>query len=295
MAINPITKPYTPTKEQSNGAHSKGALLRPDAPDDGRYVSKEEYWATYYDHADASYEWNDGYLEAKPLPNQIQFTLYRWFLILLDQYLAVHQNAKMIGLETGFSLTVPDPKKPNRLKETVRKPDIAVVHNDNPIVLGDTERSYSGTCDLCIEALSDSTKHEVDRDIKVKKVEYEFVGVQEYYILDPSNTHMHFYQRTATGKYIEITPDAEGVIHSVVLPGFRFRLRDLHQKPTLEALALDKVYQGYVLLDYQAAVAHAEAEQKRAEAEQKRAEALAAELTAAYAELARLRGTTSSS
>jgi len=65
------------------------------------------------------------------------------------------------------------------------------------------------------------------------------------------------------------------VIHSNVLPGFQFRLRDLYRKPSLETLAVDEVYQGYVLLEYQAALA--------------RAEALAAELAQAQAELARLR------
>lgn len=45
---------------------------------------------------------------------------------------------------------------------------------------------------------------------------------------------------------------------------------------------MDEVYQGYVLLEYQAALAQAAAERKRAEA-------LAVELAQAQAELARLR------
>ena len=61
---------------------------------------------------------------------------------------------------------------------------------------------------------------------------------------------MHFYQRTAAGVYVEMQPDAEGVIRSQILPGFQFRRRDLKRLPTLEELALDPVYQGYVLLKY---------------------------------------------
>ena len=132
--------------------------------------------------------------------------------------------------------------------------------------LGAHERSYRGICDLCIESLSDSSKVEVERDTKVKKMEYEFAGVQEYYILDPSDEHMHFYQRTPGGDYVEIQPDAEGVIHSVILPGFQFRLRDLHRQPSLEALAVDEIYQGYVLLEYQAALKQLKAERRRADA-----------------------------
>ncbi len=48
----------------------------PLAPDEGRRVSKEEYWARWYEnpypHIDVSYEWNNGILEAKPLPNYPQ-------------------------------------------------------------------------------------------------------------------------------------------------------------------------------------------------------------------------------
>ena len=107
MTTTPTTRAYTSAKE------SMPTPVRA-APDDGRYVSKAEYWATYYDHADASYEWNDGYLEAKPLPNQIQYNLYLWFLLLLQQYLQVYDNARLMGLETGFSMTVPDLKLPGR-------------------------------------------------------------------------------------------------------------------------------------------------------------------------------------
>ena len=44
------------------------------APDEGRRVTKEEYFAKWYENPypdiDVSYEWNNGILEAKPLPNQ---------------------------------------------------------------------------------------------------------------------------------------------------------------------------------------------------------------------------------
>lgn len=291
--VAPVTlRPIEPLTH-TNGSPKLGPHH---APDDGRSVSKADYWAHWYDRGDASYEWNDGYLEAKPLPNPVQFRLHAWFLMLVDQYLETYQNGQLMGLETGFSLTVPDPKRPGRLKETVRKPDLAVIRHDNPVVWGETERSYSGICDLCIESLSDSAKQEVERDTKVKKAEYEFVGVQEYYILDPSNQQMHFFQRTASGKYTEILPDAEGVIHSIVLPGFQFRQRDLLHRPSLETLALDEVYQSYVLRSYQAAIVEAEAEQQRADAaesqakaEQARADAAEAQLAQLQAELAQLR------
>lgn len=268
--VAPLTQPIT---EQSNHLNGAAKPVRLDAPDDGRYVSEEEYWAIWYEHPDASYEWNNGYLEAKPLSNQLQFRLYKWFLILLEHYLQASQAGQMMGLETGFVMTVPTLRLPGQMKRTVRKPDIAVIRHDNAVQWGATERSYRGLCDLCIEALSDSTKYEVERDTKVKKAEYEFAGVQEYYILDSDGTHMRFYQRTATGSYVEIAPDAGGVIHSSILPGFQFRVQHLYELPALEILARDEVYAAYILLHYQAALTQAAAELQRAEEERQRADA----------------------
>lgn len=272
----------SPATTQSTGNGNAAALpyLRPDAPDHGRFVTKAEYWTTYYEHPDASYEWNGGYLEAKPMPNPQQYKLFLWFVALLKEYTEVHDNGLMMGLETGFTMTVPSLKLPGELKETVRKPDVAFIRHDNPTKWGMDERSYRGICDLCVESLSDSHQSEIDRDTKVKKAEYEFAGVQEYFILDEENRYTKFYRRMRNGKYVEIAPDATGVIRSTALPGFQFRQRDLLTKPPLEKLALDAPYQGYVLLAYQAALANvetqrrqAEVERRRAEAEQRRAEA----------------------
>lgn len=264
----------TPVVEHRNGVdqHTQPSLYQPrwDAPDHGRYVSKEEYWAKWYE-ATPSYEWNNGYLEAKPMPNLIQLQLFHWFFELLHQYIQTHRNADLMSLETGFSMIVPNPQKPGALKEVTRKPDLAAIRHDNPVRWLEHERSYHGICDLCIEAISDSDPGEINRDINIKKSEYEFAGVQEYYILDPANQHMHFYQRNAAGVYVEMQPDANGILRSQILPGFQFRRSDLNRQPTLEELALDPVYQGYVLLRYQAATKQAEREQQRAEQERQRA------------------------
>lgn len=204
------------------------------------------------------------------MSTRAQVLLYQWFLDLLRQYMTTHQTIDLLFHEIGFSMTIPDPDAPDTQKEVVRKPDIGVIRHDNPVHWQNHERSYDGLCDFCIESLSDSDKWEVERDTKIKKSEYAFGGVQEYYILDPADQHMHFYQRTATGVYAEIQPDADGILHSEVLPGFQFRLTDLKRQPTLEELAMDEVYQGYVLLRYQTAEARANRERRRLRRERQR-------------------------
>lgn len=149
-------------------------------------------------------------------------------------------------------------------------------------------------------------------------------GVQEYFILDEGNRYTKFYRRNSAGLYVEIEADERGILSSTVLPGFQWRAEDLLRRPSLETLAEDPAYQGYVLLRYQTVRARADAALQRAawqqqradvaeerasnaevransaeerantaqqqwEAERNRAETLNAELQEAMAELARLR------
>ena len=261
------------------------------APDDGRYVTLEEYWANWYENPypdiDVSYEWNNGRLEAKPLPNKPQLNLYNWFLDLLRRYLETHEIADLINLETGFVLTISDPTEPSGQRSAVRKPDIGVILHSNPVSWGSIDqRHFAGVCDMVVEALSDSTQAEAERDTGEKKRDYALAGVKEYYILDPSGDHMRFYRLVPTkGFYEEIHPDDEQVVRSETLPGFQFRNRDLWRQPDLAELALDEAYAGFVIPGYQAAVTArrvaegqaAEAVAARQQAEE-RAQALEAEL-----------------
>ena len=263
-----------------------GSPVNPFAPDDGRYVTKEEYWAKWYENPypdiDVSYEWNNGKLEAKPLPNEPQLDLYNWFLDLLRRFVSTYAIAKLINLETGFVLTIEDLEEPSGQREAVRKPDIGVILNSNPVSWGGVDqRHFEGVCDMVVEAVSDSTPAEVLRDTEEKRRDYALAGVKEYYILDPNGEHMRFYRLIAEGRYEEMQPDAEGVIGSDVLPGLQFRMEDMQQQPDLEELALDDVYSGYVIPKYQIAVTKSEAEAQRAEEEEQRADAEAAARRAA--------------
>jgi Uma2 family endonuclease len=235
------------------------------ASEEGKYVSEETYWADYYEHSHYNYEWNDGILEEKPVSDAKQYSSYDWFNALLREFLEVKPIGRKLAQEFGFRLQLPE-------KVAIRKPDLFVVRNDNPVVIHDDDRTYKGICDLCIELLSDSTKQDIERDTVHKKYEYNMVGVQEYYILDSTGEHMKFYRRTETGDYVEIDPGPEKVIRSHVLPGFQFRIADLLRKPRLTDLVDDEVYRDFILPEYQAERQRAEQEHQRAEQEHQRAE-----------------------
>lgn len=252
------------TTEESNGyAAPRAANGQYDdelpRSENGKRVSEELYWQTYYEHPDFNYEWNNGVLEEKPMADVRNAAMYQWLLVLLRAYLEVYPIAQLVNLEIGFRLAL------GKKKASIRKPDLFVVRQDNPVTLNPLDRNYHGICDLCIESLSDSTQGEINRDIKTKKAEYEGVGVREYYILDASDEHMRFYYLTSQGDYAAIPPVAGDIIQSNVLPGFQFRLSDLHRQPTLIELAEDDLYRHFVLPQYQAAKARAEQERIRAE------------------------------
>lgn len=216
-------------------------------PTPARYVSESVYWQQYYEGREPhSYEWNNGVLEEKPVSDYLTGKIMLWFQFVLQQFLHTHPIAGLTTLDFGFTLQLPG-------KRTIRKPDLAVIRDDNPRAIQDLDRSYRGTFDLCVEALSDSAPGEAERDLVTKKAEYEAGGVQEYFILHWDARKQAFFRRNEQGHYLHIKRE-HGVIASQVLPGFQFRVADLLTRPDLETLAEDSVYQGFILTKTQQAL-----------------------------------------
>jgi hypothetical protein len=228
------------------------------------YISEARYWETYYNSPDINYEWNNGQLEEIPVTDYAKYMMYLWFVDALRDFLHVQPLARIIGLELGFRLALPT-------KTTIRRPDLGVVLNTNPVPLGDHDRSYQGTFDICIESLSDSSQTEIDRDAIIKREEYAAAGVQEYYLLDERGIETQFYRLNRRGVY-EPLPRVNGVVRSLVLPGFQFRVADLYDKPGPSQMVQDPVYSAFISPYYRAERQRAEAAEARADAEYLRAE-----------------------
>lgn len=215
------------------------------------FVSEADYWQFYYEHPDESYEWNNGKLEKKPMSDKLSYLLYKWFFSLLGEYLDIFPEGESMGQEIGFTMDFDD-------KRIIRKPDLAIIHRDNPNQFGLRDRTYKGICDICIEFLSDSTKQEKERDTIQKKTEYANAGVQEYFILDGKHKETAFYRLAKTNNgpsmplYQAIDANA-GIIRSQVLPNFAFRLEHLHSLPNFKSLVEDPVYQPFILKSLQEA------------------------------------------
>jgi len=235
-------------------------------------VDEAEYWEKYSENVDENYEWNNGYLEVKPVSDHVTTLMYVWFTQLMNHYLETRQNGQIICLEMAFRLPLPS-------KTVVRKPDYGIVLHTNPVPLKSTVKthSYHGICDLCVEALSDSKPEYIKRDTEEKYKEYAAGGVKEYYIVYANDEKlMGFYRLNNQGVYVPIKPDASGLIQSSVLPGFQFRPDDLYRRPELSEMACDPVYE-FVFPAHRKALQQVEQEcqekeQERQEKEQERCE-----------------------
>jgi len=245
---------------------------------DGLAVSEEEYWEKYYHDLDYVYEWNNGYLEEKPVSDVKGSKGYQWFCRILDCYFQTYPIGESINLDIGFRLEFKD-------NIQIRRPDLAIVMHDNPIAVHSDDFTYKGVYDICVESLSYSTTKDIKRDTVIKKSAYEAVGVKEYFILDARRKETAFYRYDKEGNYKAIPPINGDIIQSVVLPGFQFRIADLYIRPSFEQMVEKDIYNQFVLPSYREAKQQAEIQKKRAvkaekllAAERHRAEQLAAKL-----------------
>lgn len=242
-----------------------------DVSEDGLAVSEEEYWEKYYNHPDFSYERNNGILEVRPVADKKGSVTCQWFGQILNCCFQTYPVGSVVNPEIGFRLAL-------TLKTSIRKPDMAVVLDSNPVAIMDDDCNYDGIFDLCVESLSHSSEKEVRRDTKTKRDEYGGAGVREYYILDARGIETVFYRLGRLGLYTRIMPSGGDIIQSGVLPGFQFRISDLYTRPSLEELAQDGVYHGYVFPSYKEVKLRAEKAEKLLISERQRAERLAAKL-----------------
>ncbi len=116
-----------------------------------------------------------------------------------------------------------------------REPDLLFVSRERMDIVRQTY--LDGAADLAVEIVSPES---VARDRGEKFVEYEAAGVGEYWLLDPERRRAEFYQLGADNHYQIALPDAEGVYHSKVVPGFWLRVEWLWERPlpsTVRAVA----------------------------------------------------------
>jgi Uma2 family endonuclease len=113
-----------------------------------------------------------------------------------------------LGIVGGATMTV------RLTKYQGPEPDVFFIRKSRFRII--VEKYVDGPPDLCVEVISKSSRK---RDRGRKFVLYAEHGVKEYWIIDPLRITVEFYENQE-GEWVEIKPDAQGRLHSKVLPGF---------------------------------------------------------------------------
>ena len=91
------------------------------------------------------------------------------------------------------------------------EPDAVLRRDGGPLTPG----SLIGPQDLVVE-VSDTT---LQKDLGVKFDDYERAGVPEYLVVDVNGRRVHWFVRGAGGAFVDLPPDADGLLKSHEFPG----------------------------------------------------------------------------
>jgi len=164
---------------------------------------------------DTHAEWVDGEVILMSPAEDAHQLLLGWLYKIIDEFVLAH--------DMGLVLTAPMLMR-LRTRPSGREPDLMFLATQN---LHRNRRTFiDGPVDLAVEIVSPESE---ERDTETKLAEYETGGVREYWVLDHRTQQALFYQLDADGKYQSIASDAEGVYHSLVLPGLWLKLDWLWQ------------------------------------------------------------------
>jgi len=115
-----------------------------------------------------------------------------------------------------------------------RIPDLIFVSVENQVVVTNSE--VDGAPDLVVEIVSPDS---VERDWRVKYLEYEKAGIREYWVIDPIYEKMNIYCLNEQGKYQPQQAENK-ILKSKVLAGFWIKPDWLWQEPLPNVISIAK-------------------------------------------------------
>lgn len=187
----------------------------------GHYIAFDEYLEM--DVEGAYLEWIDGKVIGF-MPNNLEHQQIMGFLMtVVGLFVETHDLGKVI--QAGYAMKL-EPQRRGR------EPDLIFVRKENAELL--KHKYLNGAADIVVEIVSPES---VERDRKIKFVEYEIAGITEYWLIEPGREQAEFYRLDEKGFYQLVnTPD--GVFHSQVLPGFFLLTKWLWEEnvPAIKAL-----------------------------------------------------------
>jgi Uma2 family endonuclease len=174
-------------------------------PQASERMSEEEFVA--WCGEDTRAEWAEGEVIVMSPVSISHNRLTRFLHSLLQEYVDERDLGEAFGTEVSARIN----SKRRRLPDVffVSKSRFAQLH----------ENHFEGPPNLIIEVVSNDS---VDRDWRVKYLEYEAAGVDEYWVIDPLHQRIEAYSLGDDRTYRSMA-SLEGKIASRVVPGFYLR------------------------------------------------------------------------
>ena len=175
-------------------------------------------------------EWLIGTVVSKPSVSSDHSLIQSFLLIFLDLYLS---NVMKSHIFMDFTMYVDD-------SVPARAPDMLILKQDNFHRL--TKTHINSPVDLIVEIISEGT---TSTDRGEKFVEYEAVGIPEYWIIDPIRKSVDIYALNEEGHYQRIKGTDEQII-STLLPAFKLDTAILWQKELPKGREIIKLVESMV-------------------------------------------------
>ncbi len=166
-------------------------------------LTEDEFVA--WDNEDVRAEWVDGRVVMMSPASREHNRLNGWLVSVLRVFVEASDLGEVLGPE--YTIRLADQRRR-------RVPDVVYVAKDRLDLL--TTNHVEGAPDMAIEIVSPESE---SRDWREKYIEYQDVGVREYWVIDPMSRHTEVYSLGDSGKYQRVEPQ-NGKITSTVLPGF---------------------------------------------------------------------------
>ncbi len=184
------------------------AAIAPPAPpgEVRRWPATYEEYLAWPDES-ALVEWKNGEIIEYMPPSEQHQRIVRTLVLLVGSFTDLTDSGLLHVAPFEVKLWPGGPS---------REPDILFIGRDRLDQL--TPQRFEGGPDLVVEIVSSSSAR---ADRAEKFIEYERAGVREYWLIDPrqGKEQADFYQLDASGRFVSVPLDAEGLYHSAVLPG----------------------------------------------------------------------------
>lgn len=164
-------------------------------------------------------------------PDSSNYELHNRKLIFMPNPLFLHQDVSAALFEALYFFinkhklgkVVSAPMDVILTQHDTVQPDILFISKDRLNII---DEQIKGPPDLIVETLSDGNSA---KEMSYKKHIYESTGVQEYWLINTTKKTVTQY-KNEDGEFFPIhVLDTEGVLQSIVVEGFSFKISDIFQ------------------------------------------------------------------